>query len=70
VIAAEQCSAHYHVIVQLQSPNYRGSFNTLAFGEKKPYRGSLKEGRLELVYHQDPALRAGEPFPLWTLLGR
>jgi hypothetical protein len=67
VIAVEQRGAHYHLIVQLGLPHYRGSFNTLAFGEKKPYRGSLEDGRLELVYHQDPGLRAGEPFPLWRL---
>jgi hypothetical protein len=46
---------------------YRGSFNMLAFGEIKPYIGSLKGGRLDLVYYRDPGLSEGSPFPLWTL---
>jgi putative MFS transporter len=40
---------HYQVIVQIGS-KYRVSFNTLAFGEIKPYSGSIKDGRLDLVY--------------------
>ena len=46
---------------------YRGSFNTLAFGEIEPYSGSLKAGRLDLAYYRDPGLGEGDPFPLWTL---
>ncbi len=49
------------------SPKYRGSFNTLAFGEIKPHSGSLRDGRLDLVYYQDPGLNLGDPFRLWTL---
>jgi hypothetical protein len=41
-------------------------FNTLAFGEINPYSGSLKDGRLDLVYYRDPGLKAGDQFPLWT----
>ena len=42
-------------------------FNTLAFGEIKPYSGSLKDGRLDLIYYRDPGLNVGDPFPVWTL---
>ena len=66
VIAIEQRGDQYQVIVQI-STNYRGSFNTLAFGEIKPYIGSLKDGRLDLVYFRDPQLEIGDPFPIWTL---
>jgi hypothetical protein len=66
VIALEKPGEQYHVIVQI-STKYRGSFNTLAFGEIKPYSGSLKDGRLDLVYHRDPGLEVGDEFPLWTL---
>jgi hypothetical protein len=41
----EERACHYQVIVQITN-KYRGSFNTLAFGEIKPYTGSLKDGRL------------------------
>ena len=66
VIAIEKRGDQYQVIVQI-STKYRGSFNTLAFGEIKPYSGSLKEGRLDLVYYLDPVLKTGDQFPLWTL---
>jgi hypothetical protein len=66
VIALEKPSDQYQVIVQI-STKYRGSFNTLAFGEIKPYSGSLKNGRLDLVYYRDPGLTVGDQFALWTL---
>jgi hypothetical protein len=66
VIAIEKRDNRYQVVVQINT-RYRGSFNTLAFGEIKPYSGSLKHGRLDLVYYRDPDLNAGDPFPLWTL---
>ena len=67
VTAIEKRGDQYQVIVQI-NPKYRGSFNTLAFGERiKPHSGSLKDGRLDLVYHQNPGFDIGDPFPLWTL---
>jgi hypothetical protein len=66
VTAVEQRGDHYQVIVQIGS-KYRGSFNTLAFGEIKPYSGSLKDGRLDLIYYRDPGLEVGDQFPVWTL---
>jgi hypothetical protein len=66
VAAIEKRGAQYQVVVEI-SPKYRGSFNTLVFGEIKPHSGSLKDGRLNLVYYQDPGLSIGDPFPLWTL---
>jgi hypothetical protein len=58
VIAIEKQGDQYRLIVQV-STKYRGSFNTLAFGEIKPYSGSLKDGRLHLVYYRDPDLEVG-----------
>jgi hypothetical protein len=66
VTAVEKRGDQYQVIVQI-SKKYRGSFNTLAFGEIKPYSGSLKDGRLDLIYHRDPGLEVGDQFPVWTL---
>jgi hypothetical protein len=66
VTAIEKRDAQYQVIVQI-SPKYRGFFNTLVFGEIKPHSGSLKDGRLDLVYFQNPGVNLGEPFALWTL---
>jgi hypothetical protein len=69
VIAIEKKGDQYRVIVQI-STKYRGSFNTLAFGEIKPYSGSLKDGRLDLIYYRDPGLNVGDPFPVFILRGR
>jgi hypothetical protein len=66
VTAIEKRADRYQVVVQI-SPKYRGSFNTIAFGEIKPHSGSLQHGRLDLVYYQNPGLSIGDPFPLWTL---
>jgi len=66
VTAIERRVDRYQVIFQI-SPKYRGSFNTLAFGEIKPHSGSLRDGRLDLVYYQNPVLSVEDPFPLWTL---
>ena len=66
VTAVEKRGSRYQVIVQI-SQKYRGSFNTLTFGEIKPYTGSLKENRLDLVYHQNPNLNVGDSFLLWSL---
>ena len=55
VTSIEKRGDQYQVIVQI-SPKYRGSFNTLAFGAIKPHSGSLRDGRLDLVYYQTPAL--------------
>jgi hypothetical protein len=61
VTAVENRGDQYQVIVQI-SRSYRGSFNTLAFGEIKPHSGSLKENRLDLVYNQKPNLVVGDSF--------
>ena len=66
VIALEKRGDQFQVFVQINA-KYRGSFNTLAFGEIKPYSGSLKDGRLDLIYYRDPGLEVGDQFPVWTL---
>jgi hypothetical protein len=66
VVAVEKSGEHYQAIIQIRG-RYRGSFSTLAFGEVKPYSGSLRDGRLDLIYYRNPGLEAGDQFPLWTL---
>ena len=67
VVAVDRQSDQYRVIVRIGLAKYRGSFNTLKFGEKKPFTGFCRDGQLDLVYFQDPGLEAGEAFPLWTI---
>jgi hypothetical protein len=67
VLAVERQSNKYHVIVRIEVPRYRGSFDTLVFGKNKPYVGSCHEGRLDLIYLEDPDLQEGQEFPLWTI---
>jgi hypothetical protein len=44
---------------------YIGTFDRLIFGENKPQLGSYRNGWLDLSYHQNPGLKAGQSFPLW-----
>jgi hypothetical protein len=66
VVAIEKRDDQYFQMVIQIGTKYRGSFNTLLFGEIKPCSGSLKDGRLDLAYYRDPGLRAGDQFPLWN----
>jgi hypothetical protein len=66
VAVAKRDDQYFQMVIQIGT-NYRGSFNTLLFGEVKPYIGSLKNGRLDLVYYRNPGLSVGDRFPLWTL---
>jgi hypothetical protein len=59
--------ANKHRIVVRIVRQYRGSFNTLKFGENKPLMGSCHESRLDLIYSRNPGLKEGEAFPLWTI---
>jgi hypothetical protein len=68
VLAVDKQGDQYNVIVRIGLAKYRGSFNTLAFGENKPSIGFCHEGRLDLVCYKDPGLEAGKSFPLWTVL--
>jgi hypothetical protein len=67
VLAVEKKGDKYLVIIQIMIRKFRGSFNTLTFGEKKPSVGSCRNGRLDLVYYIDPGLKTGGPFPLWRI---
>jgi hypothetical protein len=67
VLAVDKQGDQHHVIVRIGLRKYRGSFNTLKFGENKPFTGFCHDGQLDLVYYQDPGLEAGQSFPLWTI---
>jgi hypothetical protein len=59
----DQC----RVIVHIGKTRYRGSFNTLKFGDNKPFIGSCNGSQLDLLYHKDPGLAVGQSFPLWSI---
>jgi hypothetical protein len=48
VLAVEKTGDRYQVVVRIET-TYRGSFNTLAFGENKPFTGSWAHLHRELV---------------------
>jgi hypothetical protein len=66
ILAVDKQADKHRVIVRILR-KYRGSFNTLKFGENKPLMGFCHEGRLDLIYYRDPGLKEGQPFPLWTI---
>jgi hypothetical protein len=67
VLGIEKQPAKHRVIVRILLRKYKGSFNTLKFGENTPSMGSCHDGQLDLIYHHDPGLKEGQPFPLWTI---
>jgi hypothetical protein len=64
VLAVDKQGDQYNVIVRIELAKYRGSFNTLSFGEKQPSLGSYHNGRLDLFYYRDPGLKSGEVVPV------
>ena len=69
VLTVDRQGDQYLVVIEILLRNYRGSFNTLTFGEKPPSKGTYRNGRLDLVYYVDPCLTTGNTFPLWRLNG-
>jgi hypothetical protein len=67
VIAVGKEANKHRIVVRIVLRKYRGSFNTLKFGENKPLMGSCYHGRLDLIYFRDPGLKEGQSFPLWTI---
>jgi|GEM_PF-2463410 hypothetical protein len=67
VLTVDNLGTQHRVVVRIGFLRYRGSFLTLKFGEKKPFTGFTYNGQLDLVYHEDHHLKAGQPFPLWTI---
>jgi hypothetical protein len=65
VLSNEKRGDRYCVVVEIELPNFRRSFNSLRFGDQIPFSGSCRDGKLELRYYQDPALEIGQQFPLW-----
>jgi hypothetical protein len=67
IAVARQQRGQYSVSVRMHRIQYKGSFNTLDFRENRPNVGSSRNGRLHLIYLQDPGLEEGEAFPLWII---
>jgi hypothetical protein len=66
VLIVDRLGNQYLITVQV-SEKYPCTFDGLSFGENKPHFGSYRYGWLDLVYHQNPGLKAGQSFPLWAI---
>jgi hypothetical protein len=66
VLIVDRLGNQYLITVQV-SEKYPCTFDGLSFGENKPHLGSYRNGWLDLVYHQNPGLKAGQSFPLWAI---
>ena len=65
VLNVDRLGDQFLITVRVGREKYNGTFDRLTFGENKPQLGSYRNGWLELVYHQNPRLKAGRSFPLW-----
>jgi hypothetical protein len=67
VLKVDRLADQYIVTVKVYG-SHGGEFDKLHFGENKPQLGSYRNGWLDLAYHENPNLKAGQSFPLWTIL--
>ena len=67
VVIVERLGDQFLITVRVGLEKYEGSFDSLSFGENKPHVVSYRNGWLDLVYYQNPGLKAGKTFPLWTI---
>jgi hypothetical protein len=65
VLNVDKLGDQYLITVRVGREKYPGTFDSLIFGEDKPHIGSYRYGWLDLVYHHNPGLKAGQSFPLW-----
>ena len=65
VLNVDRLGDQFLITVRVGREKYNGTFDRLTFGENKPQLGSYRNGWLDLTYHQNPGLKAGESFPLW-----
>ena len=65
VLNVDRLGDQFLITVRVGREKYNGTFDRLTFGENKPQLGSYRNGWLDLTYHQNPGLKAGQSFPLW-----
>ena len=66
VLIVDRLADQYLITVKV-CENQRCKFDKLNFGEKKPDLASYRNGWLDLAYQENPNLKAGQSFPLWTV---
>jgi hypothetical protein len=65
VVNVDRVGNEYLITVRVGYEKHESAFERLIFGEIKPHVGWYRYGWLDLVYHQNPGLKAGQSFPLW-----
>ena len=65
VLNVDRLGDQFLITVRVGREKYNGTFDRLTFGENKPQLGSYRNGWLDLTYHQNPGLKAGQSFALW-----
>ena len=65
VLNVDRLGDQFLITVRIGREKYNGTFDRLTFGENKPQLGSYRNGWLDLTYHENPGLKAGQSFPLW-----
>jgi hypothetical protein len=63
VLNVDKQGDEYLITVQVESGAFPGTFDKLGF-EIKPDVGWYHYNWLDLIYHRDPDLKAGQTFPL------
>jgi hypothetical protein len=67
VVIVDRLGDQFLITVRVGSEKHKGTFDGLIFGENAPPVVSYRNGWLDLVYYQNPGLKVGKPFRLWTI---
>ena len=67
VLHRSMSASRYRLLIQIELEKYLGPFNTLRFGESKPFVGLVTTVGLTFFFTTEiPDLKKGSPFPLST----
>ena len=69
ILKVDRLGDQYLIAVCVGVEKNRGTFDSLNFAKNEPHFGSYRNGWLDLVYHQDPGLKAGQRFTWWVIDG-
>ena len=67
VVNVDMLGDQYLITVRVGREKDADSFDKLSFGDNKPDLGWYHYGWLDVIYRQNPGLKAGELFPLWAI---
>ena len=67
VLTVDRLGDQFLITVRVEPEKIEGTVDRLGFGKIEPQIVTYHNGWLDLVYYQNPGLKAGKSFPLWKI---